>query len=436
MKSSHRSKRPIDKRAPAFLATFAILAATPCAADEVSADRSETRLDGDAITRTYAGEVSATLRQTHITADSAVVDSWTDRYTFYRSVRFKDDRYLVYADNAVYDVDKEIAVLSGQVRLSDGEQTLSAGRITYSAVKEQFEARDSVQMKLADGVSISTDFWFRDVSADTSVGEGNVGFTRDTSAAFRINAHRVLVKDSGEWLQFTRTVKMQQGTWTAEADTAVYDRQVSNLLMIPNIKLSQYTESPGVSDSTSARCNETRIQMRDGRIDQIDLSGEVQLAVVRYHAQGRSASTVTSDTAVIEVQDEEVSIIRVRGRVLLQLHPAEALSSRLTAENTQITFESGAPAQIRVDGKGHLTYGTEADSLHVDITGYGMTVSLRETRIHRVEVDSNTVCQIDGAQPIHLTGEQLILQLSGQSLTSAEVKGAVQGRYKGVGTQP
>jgi hypothetical protein len=176
--------------------------------------------------------------------------------------------------------------------------------------------------------------------------------------------------------------------------------------------------------------------MRDGRIDQIDLTGEVQIVVVRYDNLGRSASMVSSDTAVVDVQDEEVATIRVRGRVLLQLHSAEALSSRLAAESTQITFESGVPAQIRVDGKGHLTYGTEADSLQADISGYGMTVSLQEARIHRVEVDSNAVCQIDGAQPIHLSGEQLILQLSGQSLTSAEVKGAVQGRYKGIGAQP
>jgi len=436
VKSSRRSKRLTDRRALAALATLAFLAATPCAADEVSANRSETRLDGDATTRTYAGDVSATLRQTHITADSAVVDSRTDQYTFYRSVRFKDDRYLVYADNAVYDVAEKVAVLSGQVRLSDGDQTLSAGHITYSAVKEQFEARDRVQMRLADGVSISTDSWFRDVSADTSVGEGNVGFTRDTSAVFRINAHRVLVKDSGEWLQFTRRVKMQQGTWTAEADTAVYDRLASKLLMIPNGKLSRYSETPGVLDSTSAQGLETRIQMRDGRIDQINLAGAVQLAVVRSDAQGRSTSMVTSDTAVVDVRDEEVSFVRVRGKVLLQLHSAEALSTRLAAESTQITFESGVPAQIRVDGKGHLTYGTEADSLQADISGYGMTVTFQEARIHRVEVDSNAVCEIDGTQPIHLTGEHLILQLSGQSLTSAEVKGAVQGRYKGVGSQP
>jgi len=404
-------------------------------ADEVRANRSETRTQGQTSSRTYGGDVVATFKQSRISADSAFVASDSDHYTFYQSVRFQDGHHVVFADQASYDAANAVAVLSGNVHLSGANRSLSAGSVTYRIDAQQIEASDQVTIGFSEHTKLRTDHWLQDVSADTAIGWGMVSFLKLEPDSLTVLSERVFVRNDGERLVFVQDARFLKGKWGAKADSATYLRKDETVHLVENVRLSGNPGNASGSDSLSASATEAEIRLREGKIVGMTLLDEARFNIVRSDSSGETASSIQSDTVFVVFENEDISEIQVDGNVDIQIVTADSGRSRLEGDSSRIRFDHGQPSQIHIKGMGKLILGADGDSLNADISGYGLTIDLMSAAIQSVRVDSVAVYEIKGDHPTRLSGKHLRLLFDHKKLTRAEVDGDVQGQYQSSGAK-
>ncbi len=400
-------------------------------ADEIRANRSETRSQGHITTRSYIGDVQAAFQQSRITSDSAVVTSESNQYRFYRDIRFQDGRHTVFADTVTYNVSDRTAVLSGRVRLSDKERHLSAERVTYRVGPQTVEASGNVQIRFpGDAGTVRADYWFRDVAADSSFGRGNVRFTRYKLDTLFIQANSLSVRQLGSRMRFSRDVRIHQGKWKVQSRIATFLEEDERVILEEDVHLFWETSN---GNSASASADRAELILENNTIREMYLYSDAEIEILRDRAKGTLATIVSSDTCRVTFENQEVTEMQASGHVTIQFDTPGSASSHLTGAVAHLLFKEGLPRRIQVDGPGELQYESSDQSLRARITGHGLTVDLTDSDLRGVSVDSEAVCHLQGEHPLHLSGDRLSLTFEQGSLVKAEVEGGVQGQYRSEG---
>jgi lipopolysaccharide export system protein LptA len=396
------------------------------ASDEVRADRSETRSDGDLTRRTYAGSVSATFRHSSVTSDSAVVTSDSNQYLFHQDVRYEDGKYVVFADHLLFDSANQIATLSGDVRLSDGEQSLTAGRVVYRASREIIEASKGVRIKLGEDEGIiRADSWFRDVASDSSAGSGDVRFSRVRTDSLQIRSDSVVAKSAREMV-FSADVHLRHGEWTASsANAAVLESERITLS-----GMAQLSRLSGDSDSVSASSDTAHLNLESGQLSELVLAQHAEIGIQHANMDTVTLSTVSADSSWLTFEAESLSQLTASGSVEMRFDTPGRSTSTLQGSFAIIRFREDKPYHVLIKGQGEMVHKTADSALSATISGVGLEVDLTRSVLGAVRVDSNAVCNLEGEHPTRLSGDRLHLTFEDSRLIQAEVEGRVRGQYR------
>lgn len=412
-----------------LLCTFlSILSNT--SADEVRADRSETRSAGDTTHRSYSGDVRATFASARVRADSAVATSDSKHYLFHENVRYEDDRYVVFADRLSYDAAGQTAVLSGGVRLSEGGRSLSADRVIWSADRQTVEAVGGVRVGLPDGGGdLYAGRWYQDVAADSADGSGDVRFVRAASDTLSIVAERVASSGEGGPLRFSTAVTLRQGDWRATSGRAIVSGSRDRVRLLDGVHLER-DRSP--ADSVRATAHSAVLTLADDKLTEIFLADSVEIRTTRLEADTTIVSTVASDSSRLVLGAGEMERLDAEGAVSISVDADGTSSSRLRGSRASIRLVGGHPATVRLEREGEMDHALADASLTATITGYGLGVELDGPHLRGVTVDSLAVCDLEGKHPTRLSGDRLRLTFKDGQMAVAEVDGGVKGQYRGV----
>lgn len=429
--ASTRPARPRRNRRPpdialqiALCVACLLLVASAAAADEVSAARSRTTTTDGVTERSYAGDVIATLRGSRIAADSAVVVSGTERYRFYRSIRFQDDRFTVHADSLVYRADAGEVLLGGRVRLSDGDRAIEAERVVYRLDEETVEATGAVRVR-DDGTTIAADRWFRHAGRDSTHASGSVRLSRSGADSIQVRSRRL--GGTGGILQFDEDVYLRQGAWEGAAATAVIEADGGLIRLEGDPEVRRVTAD---SDSLKANGSGVSLITLDNAVTRLELHGAARIRSARAATAegGPMTTTIEADSALIHVTDRTIGRLEAFGAVAIGLRAGEA-STDLAGKRAEIVFAAESPERILLTGTGSVRH--EGPEVGADISGHGIRIDLADGDVKAVRVDSAAACAITGEHPTRLSGERLHLTFSAGRLAGARVEGGVEGRYTG-----
>jgi hypothetical protein len=275
---------------------------------------------------------------------------------------------------------------------------------------------------------VLTDQWFQDVDADTSSGLGSVSFLHNKGDSLVIKAGQVSVKSKGQRFGFTKDVQFRKGYWHAYADSLDYWQEEEQVILNREVYLSTRRHE-AFTDSVSVSASTAKIQLGSGHFEKMTLQNDARFDIIRADRSGETVSTIHSDTALVIFEDDRVLEIRVDGNVEIRITTPDSSESTLESASSRIGFEDGTANLIRIEGEGKMLHGSRNDSLRAEISGYGMTIVLRDAVVRSVNVDSNAVCQLQGDHPTRLSGEHLSLHFEDRRLVRAEVDGGVLGQY-------
>ena len=414
---------------PASIAPASVLLLVPiwfglAEAEEVRASRSETRTVDGSVHRTYAGSVRATFGGSRVESDSASVSPKTREYVFQQNVRFEDERYVVFADELLYDSTVPSATLKGNVRLSDGSRSLQAGRVTYREDRSTVAAAGDVRVSLKDSSGfLRADVWFQNVRTDSMSGSGHVRYTTSGPDTLTIVSGRVASVDNGI-LAFAEAVRLGQSVWTTLSATAIVSAGRDTVVLSGDVTMTR----AGEGDSLVATSESALLSVEDEMLVGAILTGDV---VVNTRAnKGDSAVTVVrADTCAITLNGNDLQSLDASGSATLVVENSENAHSALDAGQLSIDMDANRPRRVIASGEAKMVHTSGDGETTARISGHGLSLGLDASVLESVRVDSVATCDIEGEHPTRLSGDRLELSFKDGKLSTSEVEGRVKGRY-------
>jgi len=396
------------------------LSANPVFCDEIRAEKSETTDAAGVTERVYRGAVSALLQNSRIMSDSALVRTGSTIYRFYSNARFENGDFVVSADHLQFNTATQSATLEGHVHLADGKRTIRADRVVWQADAQTVEASGRVKTTPGEAdVSITADRWFSNSASDSSAGSGNVHYQ---SKSMSIRSNQVTHVQSA-LTRFSEDVSITAGMWGALAAVAeVRDRKLT-LSQSPSASRSD-------SDSTQFDVSGNTIEMTftDTTVSVTQVTGDVRIRTQRLRDKIPATSTIVADSSRI-TENGDVANLEAYGSVSITLDRPGVSVSKVLGDAAQILFLKTNPERIGIPGFGSLEHERLDGEVDAVVKGDSMTIDLGGSSLKRIQVDSNAVADLDGNQPIKLSGDRLVLGFRHGKLTQADVNGSVRGQY-------